>query len=806
MTLTTRGSVLAAAILVAAAPFLAAQCPPAAWASMNQLPGVDASVLALTTWDPDGTGPASPELVAGGTFTAAGNVAAQRIARWNGATWQPLGAGLGGPDVTALAVYNGDVVAGQSLDTFTSTAQVSRWNGSAWSPVGTGMNSNVRALAVYGGDLIAGGEFTAAGGTIASRIARWSGSAWLPLGSGLGGAPQFIWQVSALCVYNGELVAAGVFQTAGGVPAANIARWNGSSWQPLGSGTDATVQSLAVYNGDLIAAGQFSSADGVPAPKIARWDGVSWHALGSGLACSFLGSCVGYSLTTYNGELIAGGAFNMAGGGTATAIARWNGALWQPVGSGIDCPSIALSTGCPVRALCAFGGELVAGGSFVSAGGTGSSYVSRWNGGSWQPLGAGMPYPVRALTQFGEDLVVGGFSFPASGGVARWNGSDWQPVGPGVNAAPMSLAVYNGEIIGGGSFAGAGGPHAIARWSGSTWAPLGPGVTFSVTCLALHNGDLIAAGSSSGSPIARWDGTSWHALGTNGPTGTVNALGVYNGDLIAGGQFSLPAAGWVNVARWDGTSWSPLGSGVNNAVTAFALFNGELVAGGWFTQAGGASSPVLARWNGASWLPFPAPVSGIVSALIVYGGDLVAYGVAFPANGGVIGIGRFDGTTWHVMGSGTSPVGAFAVYGGALIAGGSFTSAGGIPSAYVARWSQPFPHLHFSQPNGNGTGVLVHDTWLIPGHEYFTLASADLCPAGAGTGPWGGLCFNDPAALWQQIALPVGAAPFHFVAPAADVAFGPYALPVGFAFEALAVDVTGGAIGCLSPAHGFVVY
>ncbi len=37
------------------------------------------------------------------------------------------------------------------------------------------------------------------------------------------------------------------------------------------------------------------------------------------------------ALTVYNGELIAGGDFNIAGGVDANSIARWDGNDWQPL-------------------------------------------------------------------------------------------------------------------------------------------------------------------------------------------------------------------------------------------------------------------------------------------------------------------------------------------------------------------------------------------------------------------------------------------------------------------------------------------
>ena len=60
------------------------------------------AVYALAVFD-DGLGPA---LHAGGDFTTAGGVAANRIARWDGGTsWSPLGSGTNAP-VAALLVFD----------------------------------------------------------------------------------------------------------------------------------------------------------------------------------------------------------------------------------------------------------------------------------------------------------------------------------------------------------------------------------------------------------------------------------------------------------------------------------------------------------------------------------------------------------------------------------------------------------------------------------------------------------------------------------------------------------------------------
>jgi hypothetical protein len=124
----------------------------------------------------------------------------------------------------------------------------------------------------------------------------------------------------------------------------------------------------------------------------------------------------------------------------------------------------------------------------------------------------------------------------------------------------------------------------------------------------------------------------------------------------------------------------------------------------------------------------------------------------------------------------------------------------------ITQWSSPLSFLQFSQPGGTGSGVQVRNGWLIPGHEYFNVFSVELCPNGLGTGPYGGLCFTNPADLLLQLQLPVGSAPFHIVAASATETLGPYPVPPGFAFEAISVDWTGGGTGCISPAVGYTTF
>jgi len=113
----------------------------------------------------------------------------------------------------------------------------------------------------------AGGMFTIADGVSANYTARWDGTTWHPLGEGLGGG------VEALTVdRQGNLFAGGYFTTAGGGSAHYTALWDGATWHPLGEGMDGSVHALA-FDGHaaLFAGGEFDFAGGKPSWDIGRW-------------------------------------------------------------------------------------------------------------------------------------------------------------------------------------------------------------------------------------------------------------------------------------------------------------------------------------------------------------------------------------------------------------------------------------------------------------------------------------------------------------------------------------------------------
>ena len=84
-------------------------------------------------------------------------------------------------------------------------------------------------------------------------------------------------RVSALTEYGGQLVAAGIFTTAGSAVASRIAVYDGVDWQPLGSGMNGQVLALEVVGSDLYAGGTFTNAGWNPCKQRCQ---VEWLVLG----------------------------------------------------------------------------------------------------------------------------------------------------------------------------------------------------------------------------------------------------------------------------------------------------------------------------------------------------------------------------------------------------------------------------------------------------------------------------------------------------------------------------------------------
>ncbi len=357
------------------------------------------------------------------------------------------------------------------------------------------------------------------------------------------------------------------------------------------------------------------------------------------------------------GVLYVGGVFTDAGGITAAdRIASWNGTSWSAISSA----SSQISNG-EVLALASSGGNIYAGGSFATTGGNGATNLARWDGATWSPFCATLTGNVTALQVVGSTLYVGG-SFQDGAGIGS---ADYllacdlatgTPSSTVVDAArPFSGSVYalaadaNGVLYAGGGFTNLMDIEAadyVAYLEGGVWHAMGAGsgpcgcaVTTFVRSLTTAGTDVYVgtdaqdvAGILQADNVARWNGSTWSALGANRagtdgwfPPGTiVNALTTFQTyTVFATGSFlDADGSGYAdNVALFYRGEWHPAGwDGAANGPwsgtgLALAVFNRldipflqELYAGGTFTSAGGdPQARSVARLPMRNVISFPVP-------------------------------------------------------------------------------------------------------------------------------------------------------------------------------------------------------
>ncbi|MCP4592222.1 MAG: hypothetical protein GY842_15930, partial [bacterium] len=609
----------------------------------------------------------------------------------------------------------------------------------------------VYALAVYddgsGEALYAGGDFTTAGGVTSNHIAKWDGVEWLalsPSGSDIA-SDGFVATLAVWDDGTGEgLYAGGLFATAGGVTANGIARWDEAGWSvlsgPGGTGIQhsnffpGTAWTLAVYDDGtseaLYVGGQFEGAGGRGAAAgMAKWDGAEWSSVGSyGTGPDF----PVFALAVYDD----GTSSALYAGGDLGHITRWDGVGWSTQ-DGLTSSTSEYRARVLALAVYDDGSSqaLYVGGDFVAAPGVAVNFIARTDGTEWSALashsGSGFNHPVRALAEYddgsSQKLYAGGW-FTGAGGatvnyVAEWDGSGWSaldgPSGTGMDDIVNALAVYDDALYAGGWFTTAGGVtvNSIARWDGTEWWPLGGpsgiGVarfssgTTTVTSLAVYDDGrgeaLYACGyfDTSGGFItknaARWNGTEWTEMGSLGHW--AHALAVYDD----GSGEALYAATDRGIFKWDGSLWyfddgSDPSGGHNTpqVYVALAVYddgNGEaLYAGGEYGY--------LMKWNGIEWTDLPSSDwLGFIGVLAVVDdgrGEALFAGGASVDGLSVNNIARWDGTEWSAL-AGASEIGVGGTVGAitghddgngkALWVGGSFTSAGGLTSSRIAKWS-----------------------------------------------------------------------------------------------------------------------
>ncbi len=744
-----------------------AQSCPTTWSDSFASGDMDNSVRTMVVWN--------GELYAGGLWVHSGGITTNRVARWDGRKWNPLGAGFNSY-VYTLCVHNNELYAG---GVFTSSGAntpryIAKWNGTAWVPVNVGLNSSVNALTVFNNELYAAGDFTGTydGAATLNRFARLSGDNWLSVGTGLSDS------AFALRVFNGQLYVGGRFLTADGVTVNRIARLNGSTFAAVGAGfANNDVYCLGTYNGSLHAGGSFTQSGVVSLNRLARWTGTAWADVGAGVNSNV------YGLFEHNdgsgNALFVSGSFSVAGVDPLHYLVRWNNTEWTQVAD------FNSSVRCTVPYDDGSGTKLMVGGDFTTVGVPPNnqpyvyaSYIAEWNGTYASDIGHGVNGRPFAFTKHNNDLYVAG-SFSRADGVpvgriAHHTGSTFERVGSYDFFSDIyTLTSFGGQLWAGGNFyvnSGTG-YNRVARFDGTNWSAAGDGLNSDVYAFATFNNELYAGGAFSASGvtqagrIARWNGTNWSQVG-DGFNSYVYDLAVYNNELYACGIFTnnystAAAQPAIRIARYNPATqtWVRIAQGLNNTANCMAVYNGELYVGGTFTTAGLTSANRVARWSAVGgWQDVGGGADGEVYDLFTHndgsGDALYALG-AFSNIGGIAAsrIAKWNGSGWCQVGTGadqsisSQPRTGYSYQGNGartLMIGGNFSALDNVSGNNMARIVGCTADLDDGSGTGTPDGAVTIDDLLYFLAIYEAGTTAADVDDGSSTGtPDGAVTIDD---------------------------------------------------------------
>lgn len=238
-------------------------------------------------------------------------------------------------------------------------------------------------------------------------------------------------------VFQDTLYATGFFTNVCGIPANHLIRYDGTTWEAVGTGYVNAGHDLCPIGDELYFVGYQPAID---SNWVYRLNGNVLEKIGEGVyltnaVTGFSKTANLYNVTTFNDRIVACGEFDRVGNREISGIMQWTGTIWDSLGSGLS-GSITASDVMYPHTLCTFENDLIVGGNFLQAGGLNVHGIARWDGTTWYAMGDGFNGSVYTVTEFNGELYAAG-DFTMSGTtalqcVARWNGSSWENPGIGV--------------------------------------------------------------------------------------------------------------------------------------------------------------------------------------------------------------------------------------------------------------------------------------------------------------------------------------------------------------------------------------
>ncbi|MDH5397690.1 MAG: MopE-related protein [Cyclobacteriaceae bacterium] len=351
---------------------------------------------------------------------------------WKGQSWSTLGSNIDNNVFVLTEINNKLYVGGDFSEIGSITANsIAILDGQNWSTFSglfnNGPNGVINDILINGSDVYIGGDFTKIGDDQFNNFAKWNGSGWSVIGSGLGHT------VNSIIKTGNDIVVGGKEY-----PFASI--WDGTNWSTMGS-LSGSVFDITALNGEIYATGGFekNNATGVMLKGVAKWDGSTWQPLGT--FGSDYGFVLGNSITTLGNTIVVGGIFQNLSTGVFESLLQWDGSNWILISGATS-------------ALEVYGNDNIL---YCYGNINGTWTLSSWNGTQWSNIpGISNISNINSIDMLGGDLYVAGIfqvnDDPNTVYLAKWDGTNWYTYGSGVDGNINVVTASAEKVYIGGEF------------------------------------------------------------------------------------------------------------------------------------------------------------------------------------------------------------------------------------------------------------------------------------------------------------------------------------------------------------------
>lgn len=338
------------------------------------------------------------------------------------------------------------------------------------------------------------------------------------------------------------------------------------------TGLNGPITAMTVYNGELVIGGTFTEADGMPCNGLVTWDGTSFDTLPNTPTFIESTSSVNRIYTLLQGEnsLYVGGSFQNIQTGTGIEnfgnMARFDGTGWSRL---VSTPSTNFgATNGPVKSLVFHEGKLYVGGDFSTVdvnNGIPAGHLATYNWNStpeWETVGSsglsGNSVSAEVMTLWNDMVLIAG-RFESADSVDSRNMVIYDEVAGfiSINTGTFTsqvgrarcLAIQDGKAYVGGNYnnIGLNNLFGLNAYDGTNWLNLNADIGFDRRALYACDEDYIWVGghleefNANVNNLFVYDVTNDSVLPFSddywGVDGIVNAMVKYNGELYIAGEF-----------------------------------------------------------------------------------------------------------------------------------------------------------------------------------------------------------------------------------------------------------------------------